>query len=159
MIGFPFMSFRVTATFVYHPSASEIYSELPFTANLEGLSTFHSSSSAVAKLNPSNSLPLSKKDLEIGKSFILAFKYCRDENHSSFFDFSSQAFRDRHILRIAGKSFGNSSSYVSGWLDSEDNFSFTNDCFFFLVHNTTHFLLCHNHLPHYLNLKTYIGAV
>ncbi len=79
----------MTATFVYHPSASEIYSELPFTANLEGLSTFHPSSSAVAKLNPSNSLLLSKKDSEIGKSFILAFKYYRDENHLSFFDFSS----------------------------------------------------------------------
>jgi len=53
---------------VYHPSASKICSELPFTANLEGLSTFHPSASAVAKLNPSNSLPLSKKDSEIGKS-------------------------------------------------------------------------------------------
>jgi hypothetical protein len=53
MIGFPSISFRVTATFVYQPSASEICSELPFTANLEGLSIFHSSVLAVAKLNPS----------------------------------------------------------------------------------------------------------
>src|SRR6266498_2687408 len=83
MIRFPFMSFKVTATFIYHPSASEICSELPFIANLKGLSTFHPSSSAVAKLNSSNSLLLSKKDSEIGKLFILAFKYCRDENHSS----------------------------------------------------------------------------
>ena len=89
MIGFPFMSFRVTAIFVYHSSASKICLELPFTANLEGLSTFHPSALTVAKLNSSNSLPLSKKDSEIGKSFILAFKYCKDENYSSFFDFSS----------------------------------------------------------------------
>src|ERR1043166_5924225 len=92
MIGFPFIPFRVTATFVYQPSASEICSELPFTENLEGLSTFHPSSSAVTKLNPSNSLPLSQKDSEIGKSFILAFKYCKDENHSSFLTFPPELF-------------------------------------------------------------------
>jgi len=86
------MSFRVTTIFIYHLSTSERYSELLFTANLKDLSTFHPNASAVAKLNLSNSLLLSKKDLEIGKLFILAFKYYRDKNHLSFFDFSFRAF-------------------------------------------------------------------
>ncbi len=153
MIRFSFMSFRVTATFVYHPSASEICSELPFTENLKGLSTFHLSASLVAKLNSSNSLPLSKKDSEIGKSFILIFKYYRDENHSSFFDFSSWVFWDRHILHIADESFDNSWSYVSGWLVIRGRLSFISSCFFLPVHYTNHYLLCHNHHFSHLNQR------
>src|SRR6266540_1195787 len=93
MIRFPFIFFRVIATFIYHSSASEICLELPFTANLEGLSTFHPSASPVAKLNPSNSLPLSKKDSEIGKSFILAFKYCRMKTTHLFLTSPPESFK------------------------------------------------------------------
>src|SRR4051812_41936210 len=163
MIGLSFSSLRVTGTSECHPNDSKICSELPFTANLKGLSTFHSSALEADKFIPSNSLPSSKKDSDIDKSLILVFKYCKDENHSSFFDASSFALRDKHILCIAGESFGNSSSYVSGWLDSRDNFSFT--CFFLPVNHTTFSFLLHNYLHyhryrHYhLKLEACIGTV
>ncbi len=116
IIGLPFLSFRVTVTSVYHPNASEIYLELPFTANLKDLLTFYSNILTVARFMLSNSLFWSKKESEMVKSFILAFKYYKNENHSSFFDLSfplGRAFWDRHILRIASESFDNSLSYIS----------------------------------------------
>ena len=67
MIDLSFSSLRVTGTSECHPSDSKICSELPFTANLKGLSTFHPSALEADKFIPSNSLPSSKKDSDIDK--------------------------------------------------------------------------------------------
>ena len=159
------LSFKVTGMSIYHPNESVICLELPFIAKLDGLSAFYLSVLIARSFIPLNSLLEFKKDLKIVKSFILAFRYYKDNNHSSdSFDSSSWAFLDKHIFHIGGESLDNSWSYVSGWLDSRGeivlvslaNLSFT--CFFFPVHNTTHYLLCHNHLPHYLNLEVCIGT-
>src|SRR4051812_12104767 len=84
------LSFKVTGTSVYHPNKSVICLELPFMAKLDGLSAFHSSALIAGSFIQPNSLPLSKEDSEIDKSFILAFRYCKDDNHSSdSFDSSS----------------------------------------------------------------------
>src|SRR2546423_10198223 len=77
------LSFKVTDTSVYHPNESVICLELPFMAKLDSLSAFHSSALIARSFIPLNLLLGSKKDLEIVKSFILAFRYCKDDNHSS----------------------------------------------------------------------------
>src|SRR2546423_7966288 len=77
------LSFKVTDTSVYHPNESVICLELPFMAKLDGLSAFHSSALIARSFILLNSLVVSKNDLEIVKSFILAFRYCKDDNHSS----------------------------------------------------------------------------
>src|SRR4051794_13303562 len=77
------LSFKVTDTSVYHPNESVICLELPFMAKLDGLSAFHSSILIAGSFIPLNSLLGSKKDLEIVKLFILALRYCKDDNHSS----------------------------------------------------------------------------
>ena len=108
------LSFKVTGTSVYHPNESVICLELPFMAKLDGLSAFYPSALIAGSFIPPNLLSGSKKDSEIVKSFILAFRYCKDDNHSSgSFDSSSWAFRDKHIFRIGGESLVNSWSYVS----------------------------------------------
>jgi len=84
------LSFKVTGTSIYHPNESVICLELPFIAKLDGLSAFHLSVLIVRSFIPPNSLAVSKKDSEIIKSFILAFRYCKDDNYSSdSFDSSS----------------------------------------------------------------------
>src|SRR3954454_5483608 len=84
------LSFKVIGTSVYHSNESVICLELPFMAKLDGLSAFHSNALIAGSFIPLNSLLGSKKDSEIVKSFILAFRYCKDDNHSSdSFDSSS----------------------------------------------------------------------
>src|SRR5436190_10082205 len=84
------LSFKVTGMSVYHPNELMICLELPFIAKLDGLSAFHSSALIAGSFIPLNSLVVSKNDSEIIKSFILAFRYYKDDNHlSDFFDSSS----------------------------------------------------------------------
>jgi len=54
-------------------------------AKLDGLSAFHPSALIAESFILPNSLPESKKDSKIVKSFILAFRYYKDDNHSSDF--------------------------------------------------------------------------
>src|SRR4030095_5441388 len=70
----PSLSFILTGTSINHPNDSVICLELPFISKSDGLSAFHPRALIT---------PLFKNDSEIDKSFILAFRYCRDENHSS----------------------------------------------------------------------------
>src|SRR5438045_6903196 len=77
------LSFKVIGTSVYHLNESVICLELPFMAKLDGLSAFHSSALIAESFIPPNSLLGSKKNSEIVKSFILASRYYKDDNHSS----------------------------------------------------------------------------
>jgi hypothetical protein len=52
-------------------------------AKLDGLSAFHPSALIAGSFIPPNSLAVSKKDSEIVKSFILAFRYYKDNNYLS----------------------------------------------------------------------------
>src|SRR6266498_20047 len=84
------LSFKVTGMSVYHPNELVICLELPFMVKLDSLLVFYPSALIAKSFIPLNSLLGSKKDSEIVKSFILAFRYCKDDNHlSDSFDSSS----------------------------------------------------------------------
>ena len=87
MIGLLFSFFKVIVIFLYYFNISEIYLELSFITNLKDLLTFYLNVLEIIRFISLNLFLKSKKELDINKLFILIFRYYKNKNYLSFFNF------------------------------------------------------------------------